>query len=98
MPLAFGLIDEGADEEAAGSLSLGFRTDNDGTDLGEVLAIDMKRSAADELVGCRFDDGEGVDVGANFRIGAVQEGSVAGEALDQLTDGAGILQLRFTRS
>jgi hypothetical protein len=94
----FGLITEGADEEAAGSLSHGFRADNDGTDLGEVLTVDVECSAANELAGCRFDDGEGVDVGADLRIGAVEEGAVAGEALDQLMDGAGILQLCFARS
>ena len=63
----FGLIEEGADEEAAGSLALGFRADDDGADLGQVLAVDVECRAADELAGCRFDDGEGVDVGANFR-------------------------------
>jgi hypothetical protein len=94
----FGLIAEGADEEAAGSLSLGFRADNDRTDLGQELAVDVECSAADELPGCRFDDGEGVDVGANLCIGAVEEGAVTGEALDQLMDGAGILKLSFARS
>ena len=63
----FGLIAEGADEEAAGPVALGFRADNDRTDLGQVLAVDVECRAADELAGCRFDDGEGVDVGANFR-------------------------------
>ena len=94
----FGLIEEGADEQAAGSVSLGVGMDNDGADLGEVLAVDVKSGTADELAGAGFDDGEGVDVGGDFEVGAAEEGAVAGEAVDQVIDGAGVLQLRFTGS
>ena len=45
----FGLIEEGVDEEAAGPVSLGVRPDNDGADLGEVRAVDVECSTADEL-------------------------------------------------
>ncbi len=61
------MIEEGADEKAAGSVAFGFRADDDGADLGQVLAVDVECSAADELAGGGFDDGEGVDVGADFR-------------------------------
>ena len=94
----FGLIEKGVNEQAAGTVSLGIGMDDDGADLGEVRAVDVKSGTADELAGACFDDGEGVDVGADFEVGATEEGAVAGEAVDQLMDGAGILQLRFTRS
>ena len=94
----FGLIEEGVNEQAADSVSLGFGMDHDGADLGEVLAVDVKSGTADELAGPGFDDGEGVDVGADFEVGASEEGAVAGEAVDELMDGAGVLQLRLTRS
>jgi hypothetical protein len=92
----FGLIEEGVNQQAAGSVSLGVGMNDDGADLGEVRAVDVKRGTADELAGAGFDDGEGVDVGADFEVGASEECAVAGEAVDQLMDGAGILQLRFT--
>ena len=44
-----GLVEEGADEKAAGPASFGVRPDNDGTDLGEVRAVDVECSTADEL-------------------------------------------------
>ena len=94
----FRLIEEGLHEQAAGSMSLGVGMDDDGTDLGEVLAVDVEGGTADELAGAGFDDGEGVDVGADFEVGASEEGAVAGEAVDELMDGAGVLQLRFPRS
>ena len=31
-------------------------------------------------------------------VGAAEQGAVVGEAVDQVVDGAGVLQLRFTRS
>ena len=86
-----GLIEEGVNEQAAGSVSLGVGMDDDGADLGEVLAVDVKSGTADELAGAGFDDGEGVDVRADFEVGAAEEGAVAGEAVDQLIDGGGIL-------
>jgi len=45
----FSLIEEGTDEEAAGPASLSVRPDNDGAHLGEVWAVDVERSTADEL-------------------------------------------------
>lgn len=78
----FGLIEERADEQAAGSGFLGFGIDDDGADLGEVLAVDVECSAADELARAGFNDGEGVDVFADFRVGAGEECVVVGEAVD----------------
>ncbi len=94
----FGLIEEGADEQAAGSVSLGVGADDDGADLGEVRAVDVERGAADELAGGRFDDGEGVNVCADLSVAPGEQGAIVGEAVDELMDGAGILQLRSTRS
>ena len=94
----FGLIEEGVNEQAAGSVSIGVGMDDDGADLCEVRAVDVKSGTTDELARTGFDDSESVDVGADFEVGAAEEGAVAGEAVDQVIDGAGVLQLRFTRS
>jgi hypothetical protein len=92
----FGLLEEGVDEETAGAVTFSLGTNGDGADLGEVLAVDVEGCAAEELVGVGFDDGEGADVGADLRVGAAEEGAVVAEALDQLMDGVGILQLCST--
>ena len=78
----FGLLEEGVDEEAAGAVAFGLGTNGDGADLGEVRAVDVERGTADELAGAGLDDGKGVDVFADFRVGAVEEGAVAGEAFN----------------
>jgi hypothetical protein len=93
----FGLIEEGADEQAAGSVSFGVGADDNGADLGEMLSIDVEGGAANELVGFGFDDGEGADVRADLRVTPGEQGAVVGEAVDELVDGAGVLQLRFPR-
>ena len=46
--LLFGFFEEGAEETAAGALALGFGFDDDGADLGEVRAVEVERSAAEE--------------------------------------------------
>jgi len=79
---SFGLIEEGLDEEAAGAFSFAVGPDNDGADLCEVLAVDVKRGTADELTGAVFDDGEGSDVGLDFGVGPGEEGPIVGEAVD----------------
>src|SRR5258708_1877916 len=94
----FGLIEKGVNEQAAGSVSLGFGMDDDGANLGEVRAVDVKSGTADELVGAGFDDGEGVDVGADFEVGAAEEGAVAGEAGDQVIGCWGVLQHAYAPS
>ncbi len=78
----FGLIEEGVDEKAAGSASLGVGIDDDRADLGEVLTVDVECRAADELTSAGLNDGEGVDVDADLRVGAVEESALGGEALD----------------
>lgn len=88
----FGSIEECADEQAPGTVSLGLRMNDDGTDLGEMRAVDVKRSTADELVGVGFSDGEGVDVRTDFRVAPGEQGAVVGEGVDELVDGAGVLQ------
>jgi hypothetical protein len=92
----FGLVEEGADEEATGAVAFGLGMNGDGADLGEVLAVDVEGCAAEELMGVGFDDGEGADVGADLRVGATEEGAVVAEAFDELVDGVGVAQLRAT--
>lgn len=86
-----GFMKKSAHKKAACSTPFGFRVDDDGADLREVLTVDMECGAADELMGGGFDDGEGADVGADLRIGAAEQGTVGGEAVDQLMDMAGVL-------
>jgi hypothetical protein len=92
------LIEESANEETAGSAPLRGGCDGDGADLGEVLTVDVEGSASDELVGGGFNDGEGADVGADLCVTPGKQGAVVGEAMDQVVDGAGVLQLRLARS
>jgi len=68
-----------------------FRADCDGADFGEVLAVDVEGGAADEPAGVGFDDGEGADVRADFRVTPGEQSAVVGEAVDELVDGAGVL-------
>ena len=70
------------DEETAGSVSLGVGMDDDGADLGEVRAIDVKSGTADELAGAGFDDGKGVDVCTDLRVTPREKRAVVGEAVD----------------
>jgi len=60
------VIEERPDKQAAGSLSLVAWTHGDGADLGKVGAVDVECGAAHELTRGAFDDGEGVDVLADF--------------------------------
>ena len=94
----FGLTHEFLNELTTGSATFDIGTDDDGADLGEVWAVDVEGCAAEELMGVSFNDGEGADVGADFRVGAGKEGAVLREAVDQLMDGVGVLQLRFASS
>jgi hypothetical protein len=96
--LGLGLIEKGASEQPAGSVSRRVGTDDDGADLCEVRTVDVKGGASDELLRRGFDDGEGVDVFADLCVTTGEQGPVEGEAVDELMDGAGVLQLRFARS
>jgi hypothetical protein len=88
----FGSIEKGADEQAAGSLSLAVMSDSDRTDFSQVVAVDVEGGATDELARGGFDDGEGADVRADFRVAPGEQGAVVGEGVDELVDGAGVLQ------
>ncbi len=88
----FGLIEKGADEQAAGSLSLVVGSDRDRTDLRQVLAVDVESGTTDELTRGGFDDGKGADVRADFRVAPREQGAVVGEVVDELVDRAGVLQ------
>lgn len=78
----FGLIAESADEQASGSVSLGFRADGDGANLSKVLAVDVESRTADECVGVGFNNGEGVNVLADLRVTPGKQSAVVGEAMD----------------
>jgi len=93
-----GLIEEGPDEQAAGPASLSVGMDYDGTHLCKVWAVDLERGATDELAQVVFHDGEGFDVLADLRVTPGKQGAVVSEAVDELVDGAGVLQLRFACS
>jgi hypothetical protein len=87
----FRLIKKGADQKTTGSVTFGFGVDSYGEDLGEVLAIDVECSTADEPAGGGFDDSEGLDVRADFGVAPGQQNAVVGEAVDELVDCAGVL-------
>ena len=78
----FGLIEYGPDEQATSSVPLGFGANSDGADLTQMLAVDVESSAAEELAGVGFNDGEGLDVLADLGVTPVQQGPVVGEAMD----------------
>jgi hypothetical protein len=78
----FGLIEECPYEEATGSLPLRLGIDDDGANLGEVLAIDVERGTTEEIGGAVFDDGEGADVLADLRVGATEQGAVVATTVD----------------
>jgi len=90
--IGFGLIEEGADKQAAGSVPLIVGPDSDRTDFRQVVAVDVKGGTTDELARGGFDDGEGADVRADFRVAPGEQGAVVGEGVDELVDGAGVLQ------
>jgi hypothetical protein len=94
----FCLAEKGVDEQAACSMSFGVGADDDGADLGQVFSIDVERGAAYELVKVVFYHGEGFDVLTDLRVTPVEQGAVVSEAVDELVDGAGVLQLRSARS
>jgi hypothetical protein len=93
----FGLVEYGLNEEAAGSVAFDVRANDDGANLGEVRAVDVEGGTADELVGVGLDDGEGADVLADLGVGAAKEGAVVGEAVNELMNRVGVLQLRGAR-
>lgn len=92
------LLEERLDEKAACSATCCGWTDDDGAYLGEVWTVDVKRGTAKELPVFGFDDGEGVDVLADLRERAMEEGAVIGVAVDEQVDGFGIVQLGLARS
>ena len=52
--LLFGFFEKRAEETAAGALALGFGFDDDRADLGEVRAVEVQGSAAEEDAGSRI--------------------------------------------
>jgi hypothetical protein len=78
----FGLIEEGLDEEAACSVTLCVRTNDDGADLSEVLAVNVECCTANELLRDGLDDGEGADVRTDLCVAPWKQGAIVGEAVD----------------
>ena len=71
-PAFFCLFEKRSKKQTAGAMSFNLRTNNDRAYLSEMLPIDMKRSAANELTLVALNDGKGVDVLANFEIRPMQ--------------------------
>jgi hypothetical protein len=92
-----GLSKEGLDQKTAGAVAFDVGTDDDGADLSEMWAVDMKSGAAQEVAGVRFDDGEGGDALADLKVGATEKGAVVGEAFNESVDGRGIVELSRAR-
>jgi len=99
--MVLGLVDEMLEDAAAGAETLRVWLSDDGADLSEVWAVEMERSASDELgigeaiVGEAFGDGEVADVFAELGVGAAEEGAVAGERVDEVEDVASVLHASF---
>jgi hypothetical protein len=93
--LLFCFFEEGTEEAAACALTFGFGLDDDGADLGEVRAVEMEGSAAEEDSGFGFGYGEVSDVFADLGVAAAEEGSVAREGVDEFEDVDGVGELRF---
>ena len=91
-------MEERADEQAACAVACCTGTNNDGAHFCEVWAVDVEGGATDESTGFGFNDGEGVDVFADLRVGAREKGAVVREAFDQLIDGRGVLESGGTRA
>ena len=82
----FGSIEECADEQAAGSLPFVVGPDSDRTDFRQVVAVDVEGGTTDELARGGFDDGEGADIRADFRVAPGEQGAVVGEGVDEVVD------------
>jgi len=95
--VVFGFVDEVLEDTAAGAEAFGLGLHDDGTNFGEVWAVEMERAATEEVrIGLAifrefFGDGEVADVLAELRVGAAEEGAIAGERIDEVEDVAGIL-------
>jgi hypothetical protein len=93
--LFFGFFEEGAEETTARALALGFGFDDDGADLGEVRAVEVEGSAAEEDAGFGFGYGEVANVLADFGVAAAEESAVAGEGVDEVKDVDGVGKFGF---
>ena len=78
----FGLIEQCTYQKAPGSAPLHLGIDDDGANLGEVLAIDVERGTTNEIGGAVLNDGEGADVLADLHVGATEEAAVVGATVD----------------
>ena len=99
--LLFRFFEECAEETAACALALGFGFDDDGANLGQVGAVEVESTAAEEdaagvSLDGRFGYGEVADVFADLGVVAAEEGAVAGEGVDEVKDGDGVGELGFT--
>ena len=93
--LLFGFFEEGSEEFAAGALALGFGFDDDGADFGEVGAVEVKSSAAEEDSGFGFGYGEVADVLADLGVATAEQGAVAGQGIDEVEDVDGVREFCF---
>ena len=98
--VVFGLGQQGAQQGGASAFAAGVGMEDDGADLGEVRAVEVKGAAAEKFwVGSgvagigEFGDGEVADVLADLGVAAAEEGAVAGEGVDEVEDVAGVLEV-----
>jgi hypothetical protein len=101
--LLFGLFEKITEESAASTLTLGFRFDDDGADFGEVRAVEVECSAAEEDAACFSRDGglgygEVADVFADLGVAATEKGPVAGEGVNEVEDVDGVGKLCFAHN
>ena len=97
--LVLGFFEQAAKELAAGALALSLGLDDDGTNLGQVRAVDVEGAAAEKNAAAAVcsDGGFGhlevADVLAYFGVVAAEQGAVAGEGVDELEQVDGVLEL-----
>jgi hypothetical protein len=93
--LFFGFFEEGAEKAATGALSFGFGFDDDGANLGEVGAVEMEGSAAEEDPRFGLGYGEVADILADLGVAAAEESAIAREGVDEIEDVDGVGELGF---
>ena len=92
--VVFGFVDEGFEEEATGSVAFVVGVDDDGTDFGEVRAVEMEGAAAEEL-SVALGYGEVANVFTDFGEAAAEKRAVSGKGIDEVVDVAGVLEAGF---
>src|SRR5690348_16384080 len=96
--MPFGFRHQGLHQAASAAPSLFSRSNRDRTNLSQMRAIKMQRSAADDLPFVFFENHKISDVFADLRQRTRQERAVSRVRGDQMMNGLCIRQDRFTRA